>query len=91
MILRSLARSYYISSASEPENLEKAEEVLKELTRVLDEVEDAVCHLFHVSKAELTAHQAKAEEYQQVRWMSLAVCKKRNGTSNETLLSRQLH
>ncbi|KIM34318.1 hypothetical protein M408DRAFT_19240 [Serendipita vermifera MAFF 305830] len=71
MILRNMARSYYTSSIRVLENLDKAEEALNELARVLNEAEDT----------------AKGEEYQQLRWMSLAIYKKRNNTSAEKYLS----
>ncbi|KAG8806313.1 hypothetical protein FRC17_005082 [Serendipita sp. 399] len=66
VILRNLARAYFLSSADHPENLDRADAALTECLTELDQSKDA-----------------SVQEYQQLRWMCLALCKKRK-TSDES-------
>jgi len=62
-ILRSLARAYYVSSSIDLENLSRAEATLQEL----------------IASIENAPHNTETNpEHQQLRWMRVAVLKKRN-------------
>ncbi|KAF8525122.1 hypothetical protein BU17DRAFT_42114 [Hysterangium stoloniferum] len=63
-----LARVYYLASATDDENLNKAEATLHELITSIDDTCDR-----------------KSSEFQQVRWMRLAVLKRRHATDNSML------
>ncbi|KAF8584952.1 SPO22-domain-containing protein [Ramaria rubella] len=65
VILRNLARVYYLASSTDEENLSKAEATLHELITSIDDACDR-----------------KSTEFQQVRWMRLAVLKKRHAPDN---------
>ncbi|KIJ45216.1 hypothetical protein M422DRAFT_67355 [Sphaerobolus stellatus SS14] len=61
-ILRNLARVYYLASSADVENLDKAEATLCEL----------------ISSVDNNACDKKRPEFQQVRWMRLAVLKRKH-------------
>ncbi|CAL1696816.1 unnamed protein product [Somion occarium] len=67
-ILRSLARAYFLASADNPDNLNRAEASLNELIVSLD-----------------TSFDRWSPEYQQVRWMRIAILKRRKAAESPLL------
>jgi len=65
-ILRTLARVYYLASSADEENLSRAEATLHELILSIDEAGET----------------RSKEEFQQVRWMRLAVLKRKKAADS---------
>ncbi|KAK7688019.1 hypothetical protein QCA50_008389 [Cerrena zonata] len=67
-ILRSLARAYFVSSADNPDHLNRAEATLNELISSLD-----------------ASFDRWSPEYQQLRWMRIAILKRRKAAESPLL------
>ncbi|KAF9508011.1 hypothetical protein BS47DRAFT_1320937 [Hydnum rufescens UP504] len=81
-ILRSLARAYYVSSFTETDNLARAEATLNELMNLMPAGGEQ-------SENEMPSvgSTVNREEIQQVRWMKVAVLKRRKAGGIELILA----
>jgi hypothetical protein len=82
------ARAYYLSSQSSPENLERAEECIKELSRTLDttQIQVSISSWFPFF---LLIVLKPSSEHQQALWMRVAVMKRRDASVDEFVTSEQ--
>ena len=81
------ARAYFISSSDDPENLARADAALQELVASIDASTDHVrinVLGVNVNSQTVTLYQGSSE-YQQLRWMRLAILKRKK-TGDSTLL-----
>lgn len=94
------ARAYFLASGSDPENLARAEAALHELIASIDAGTASGVSCPRVTRTRRAIHlithilstflQGSPEEYQQLRWMRLAVLKRR-GAGDAALLECECH
>jgi len=79
----SAARAYYLSSSCDPENLTRAEAAVQELTAT---TENQVPYVLESPNLNcLTRGSQEGAEYQHLRWMRLALLKRRDGGDSALL------
>lgn len=80
-----VARAYYLSSSHDVDNLDRAEAALNELIDTIEADADGVKAVFDVVLHHTHTLRQENPEHQQLRWMRVAILKRRKAAEVELL------